>query len=115
MAAITAIAASSQPGSYTCNESTLSADDTITIDTSKKQVLVLRNAGGSPLTCTVDGDGATSVAVPGLGVVTTSGGYAIAVPAGESRAVHLSAISEYCKGVVHLLGASGMKATLFNF
>ena len=42
----------------------------------------------------------------GVGAVTVSGGYAIAVGAGLSRAVVLSTVSAYCQGVVHLTGAA---------
>lgn len=113
MAAITAINAN-QVGAFVAAISTLSADDTITIDAGKKQLLVLTNTTGGALTCTIDGDGGTSVSVPGLGTVSVAAGLAIAVPAGESRAVVLSTIRHYCQGVVHLLGAATLKAQLFN-
>lgn len=113
MAAITSVDAV-QIGSFTADEQTLSADDTITIDARKKQLLLLRNPTGGSLTCTIDGDGGTTVSVPGLGVINTAAGYAIVVPAAGTRAVFLGTINEYCKGVVHLLGAATMKATLLN-
>ena len=113
MAAITAIDAT-QKGSFTAAVSTLSADDTITIDAGKKQLLVLRNTTGGALTCTIDGADGTTVNVDGIGAVTVSGGLAIAVPAGESRAVVLTTIRHYCQGVVHLLGAATLTAQLFN-
>lgn len=113
MAAITAINAN-QVGAFIAAISTLSADDTITVDAGKKQLLVLTNTTGGALTCTIDGDGGTSVSVPGLGTVSVAAGLAIAVPAGESRAVVLSTIRHYCQGVVHLLGAATLKAQLFN-
>lgn len=113
MAAITALDAT-QVGAFVANQSTLSADDTITIDANKKQLLVLTNTTGGALTCTIDGDGGTSVSIPGLGSVSVAAGLAIAVPAGESRAVVLSTVRYYCQGVVHLLGAATLKAQLFN-
>lgn len=113
MAAITAINAN-QNGAFAAAITTLSADDTITFDATKKQLLVLTNTTGGSLTCTIDGDAGTSVAVPGLGSVSVAGGLAIAVPAGESRAVVLSTVRHYCQGVVHLLGAATLKAQLFN-
>lgn len=111
-----AVIASVSPaaGSFTANESTLSASDTITFSAAKLQLLVLRNPTGGSLTATVDGDGGTSVAVPGLGSVSVAAGYAIVVPAGESRAVLLKSISAYCQGTVSITGASGMKAALFD-
>ncbi|MDT7834957.1 hypothetical protein [Aquabacterium sp. OR-4] len=113
MAAISSINAN-QAGAFAAAISTLSADDTITFDGSKKQLLVLTNTTGGSLTCTIDGDGGTTVAVPGLGAVSVAAGLAIAVPAGESRAVVLSTVRHYCQGVVHLLGAATLKAQLFN-
>jgi hypothetical protein len=113
MAAITAIDAT-QKGAFTANHSTLSADDTITFEAAKKQLLVLRNTTGGSLTCTIDGDGGTTVQVDGIGSVSVSSGLAIAVPAGESRAVVLSTIRHYCQGVVHLTGAANLTVQLFN-
>jgi hypothetical protein len=113
MAAITAIDAT-QKGAFTAPITTLSADDTITIDPGKKQLLVLTNTTGGSLTCTIDGTGGTTVPVDGIGSVSVSGGLAIVVPAGESRSVVLSTIRHYCQGVVHLLGAATLEAQLFN-
>lgn len=113
MAAITSINAA-QAGAFAAPISTLSADDTITFDAGKKQLLVLTNTTGGALTATIDGDGGTTVQVPGLGSVSVAAGLAIAVPAGESRAVVLGTISAYCKGVVHITGAATLKAQLFN-
>jgi hypothetical protein len=113
MAAITNIAADII-GTISCNEQTLSSSDTITVVSGKKQLLVARNATGGSLTLKIDGDGGTSVLVPGLGSVSVSAGYDIVIPAGESRAVVLSTISYYTQGVVTLTGASGVKITVFN-
>lgn len=101
-------------GPFACNEQTLGSSDTITVDASKKQLALFRNATGGSLTLKIDGDGGTSVSIPGLGAVTVSGGYDIVIPASESRAVVLSAISYYTQGVVTLTGASGMKVQIFN-
>lgn len=114
MAAISSITMSGQVGAVAAAVTTLSADDTITFDQTKKQLLVLRNTTGGSLTVTIDGDAGTTVALDGVGSVSVSGGLAIAVPAGESRAVVLGTVRHYCQGVVHLLGASGLTAQLFN-
>jgi hypothetical protein len=113
MAAIASIDAQ-QLGAFAAAISTLSADDTVTVNAGKKQLLVLRNTTGGSLTCTIDGSGGTTVNAPGLPAVSVAGGYAIVVPAGESRAVVLSTISAYCQGVVHLLGAATLTAQLFD-
>jgi hypothetical protein len=113
MAAITSIDAG-QVGAFAAAEATLSADDTITFNAAKKQLLLLRNPTGGAITATIDGDGGTTVTVPGLGAVDVSAGKAIAVGAGLSVAVVLGTISAYCKGNVHITGGTGLKATLFN-
>lgn len=113
MAAIASIDGSVQ-GPFTATGTVLSADDTITLDPKRRQLLVLTNTTGGSLTATVDGDAGASVAVPGIGNVAVSAGLAIVVPAGQSRAVQLSTISAYCQGVVHITGAPLLTAQLFN-
>lgn len=114
MAAITSIDAT-QVGAFTAAITTLSADDTITFNSRKKQLLVLRNTTGGSLTCTIDGSTGTTVNAPGIGAVDVSAGLAIVVAAGASKAVVLSTISAYCSGVVHLTGAANLTAQLFDF
>lgn len=116
MAAITAITASGQAGSFTSTGTVLSSDDTITVDETKLQLLVLTNTTGGELTCTVDGTLAPTAYAPGgIGAISLAAGYAIVVPAGQSRSVRLASIREYTRGVCHLLGGTGLTAQLFNF
>ncbi|WP_343632656.1 hypothetical protein [Roseateles sp.] len=114
MAAIASINAK-QNGAFAAAISTLTADDTITIDRSRKQLLVFRNTTAGALTVKIDGDGGTTVTVPGLGSpIDVSAGLSIPVGVGASVAVVLSTVDAYCKGVVHLTGAAGLTAQLFN-
>lgn len=113
MAAIPSIDAT-QVGAFAAAITTLSADDTITFDPKKKQLLVLRNTTGGSLTATIDGSTGTTVSVPGIGSVDVSGGLAIVVAAGASKAVLLSTIKHYCQGVVHITGAANLTAQLFD-
>jgi len=113
MAAIASIDATQQ-GPFAAAISTLSADDTITIAAGKKQLAVFRNTTGGSLTATIDGNGGSTVNVPGLGAVDVSAGKAVVVAAGASVAVVLSTISLYCQGVVHITGASGLTMQLFD-
>lgn len=113
MAAIASINAA-QVGAFAAAITTLTADDTITFNAGKKQLLVLRNTTGGSLTVTIDGTTGTTVQAPGVGSVSVAAGLAIPVAAGASVAVVLSTISAYCQGVVHLLGASGLTAQLFD-
>lgn len=114
MAAITSINASGAVGAFTATESTLSADDTITIAKGKAQLLALRNATAGELTVTIDGSDGTTVNAPGLGSVSVASGYAIVLPAGAQKAVILSTIGKYCQGTVHLTGGALVKAQLFD-
>jgi hypothetical protein len=113
MAAIPSIDAG-QLGSFAAAITTLSADDTITLNSGKKQLLVFRNTTGGSLTCTIDGSTGTTVNFPGAPAVSVAGGYAVVVGAGLSVVVVLSTISAYCQGVVHLLGAATLTAQLFD-
>lgn len=112
MAAIASINAIA--GAFAAPITTLTASDTITFDATKKQLMVFRNTTAGSLTATIDGNGGTTVQVAGIGPVSVAAGLAITVPVGESRAVVLSTIREYCKGVVSVTGAEGLTAQLFN-
>jgi hypothetical protein len=101
-------------GVFAATVTTLSADDTITFKPTKKQLLLLTNTTAGALTATLDGDGGTTIAVPGVGSVSVAGGLAIPLAAGESKGVFLGSVRGYCKGVVHLLGGTGIKAQLFD-
>jgi hypothetical protein len=113
MAAIASISVT-RDGDFAAALATLGADDTITFTPGKAQLLVLRNPTGGTLVATVDGTTSTTVNAPGVGTVDVSGGKAISVGAGLSRAVLLSSISAYCSGVVHITGGTGLVAQLFD-
>jgi hypothetical protein len=115
MAAISSISVV-RTGDFSAPLTTLGASDTITYDSRKTQLLVLRNPTGGSLTLTIDGDGGTTVDGSGLGVgsINVDSGYAIVVGAGLSRSVVLRSIQAYCQGVVTLSGASGMIVQLFD-
>jgi hypothetical protein len=113
MPAINAINAN-QPGPFLATPTVLTASDTITFDLRFKQIMVVRNGTAGALTLNIDGDGANSVSKPGLGSVNISAGLNIPLAVGETRAVELSKIRDYCQGVVTLTGASGASLQLFN-
>lgn len=103
-----------QVGAFSVTETTLTSSDTLTFAPAQKQLLVLRNDTGGSLTATIDGDAGTTVAVDGLGSVSVASGLAIAVPAGQIRAVVLSTIRHYLAGNVAVTGGTGLKAQLHN-
>lgn len=116
MAAIASI--NPTAGAFSANEATLSAADTITFRTDRLQVLLLRNpAGSGTITAVIKGDGVgASINKPGVGAVSTSAGFSVAVPFGETRAVVLSSISDYCAGtgVVNITGGATLKAQVLD-
>lgn len=114
MAAIASLTPPAAGGSFAAAISTLSSSDTITFNSAKRQLLVLRNTTGGSLTLNIDGNGIDSVNVAGIGPVSVAAGYDVVVAAGLSRAVVLSTIKHYCQGVVTLTGASGLTAQLFD-
>lgn len=113
MAAIASVNAQ-QHGAFLATPATLTSSDTITFNTNKKQLAVFRNGTAGTLTALIDGDGGTTVNAVGLGVVSTAAGYSIALAAGETRAVVLTTIAEYCRGVVTITGATGVSLTVFD-
>jgi len=92
----------------------LSASDTLTYTAGSNQVLELTNDTAGALTANIDGAGSTTLFVQGLGqTVDVSGGYNIALAAGQTKQVRLDAISAWLLGVVTITGASGVKARLW--
>lgn len=103
-------------GAKDVTETTLTASDTFTYNSSKRQVLVLNNGTGGPLTVNIDGDGGTTVPVRGLGNVDVSGGYDIGpIADGEIKAIQLDTISKYLQGTIAVTGGTDIVAQLLEF
>lgn len=103
-------------GRVTITETTLTSSDTFTYVPNRRQLLVLKNDSGGPLTVTIDGDGATTVPVPGVGSLDISGGFSTgAIADGALVAVQLDSISEYLKGTIAVTGGTGIAASLLTF
>lgn len=101
-------------GVFTPTTNTLTSSDTLTYDSGKKQLLVLRNTTGSSVNVTIDGNGGTTVAVDGIGSVDVSAGLVVAVPANATRAVLLPSIRHYLQGTVAVTGGVGVVADIYN-
>ena len=115
MATITATDVSGS-GAIQVTETTLTASDTFTYDRSKEPVLTIRNDTASPITVNIDGDGATTKVVGGIGSVDLTGGYDTpAIAAGDVYAIRLNTIFEYLSGTIAVTGGSGAEATLMEF
>ena len=101
-----------QTAAYTVTETVLTASDTLTFRTNVAQLLMLSNSTGSNVNVTIDGDGGSTVTIPGLGPVDVSDGKVFAVADGAVVAIPLLAYREYMQGVVAVTGGTGLVARL---
>lgn len=101
-----------QDGSFAATVSTLTASDTITYQ--PNQYILLQNDTVGSLTALIDGDGATSQQVAGIGSVDTSSGVSVVVPAGSTKILNVNSRSAFFKGVVTISGAAGLKVIVMN-
>ena len=111
--AVVAATLLSGSGQRLMNETTLTATNSLTYQQGAGQELIVRNPTGASINCTLDGDGGTTVTVPGVGVIDVSAGYTFAVAAGAARIVPLDTISAYLQGNVSITG-TGLVASLLN-
>lgn len=89
--------------------------DTFTYRQGTGQILILRNPTGGALSPVIDGDGGTTVAVEGLGVISVSSGYAVgSIAAGNAVSIPLDTISRYLEGNIAITGATGIIAALLR-
>lgn len=104
-------------GPKTVAFTTAGASDTFTYKSGVRQILLIMNDSGGPLTPNIDGDGGTTKTVAGLGAaIDTSGGYTFAsIADGAFVAIDLSTISEYCKGTIAVTGADGAKLVILEY
>lgn len=105
MALIAANTPGAQVGEFLVTRTLTTGADTLEYKQSVKQVLYIHNESASPAAIVVDGDTVTTVNLPGQGALTNNAaGYTINVAAGAVRAVELSKIRNYLKGVVNVTG-----------
>lgn len=104
-------------GVKTVTETTLTGTaDTFTYTAALNPVLYIRNATGGALSPIIDGSGATTVAVGGVGNVDISAGYAVgSIAAAGVRAIELSTISKYLAGTIAITGGTGLVCSLLEF
>lgn len=102
------------PGARAVTEVTLTASNTFAHEPGTGQVLILRNATASAVTCTIDGADGTTFPAPGIGSIDVSGGYAVgSIPAGAVRAIPLDTIAAYLQGTINVTG-TGLVAVLLG-
>lgn len=92
------------------------AADTFVYNASRSPVLVIRNATAGALSPVIDGNGGTTVSVPGVGSVDVSGGYAVgSIAAGVVKAIPLDTVSAYLQGTIAITGGTGLVCSLLEF
>lgn len=90
--------------------------DTFSYNASQNPVLVIRNDSGGALSPVIDGDGATTIQVSGLGSVDVSGGFAVgSIADGVTVSIPLNTISAYLTGTIAITGGTGLDCALLNF
>lgn len=104
---------------YNATVNALSASDTLAYDSSKSQMLELRNTTASPVVVTIDGSAApAALAVPGTGGTTLdlTAGKAVTVPGviGATTMVPLNSLSNYLQGTITLTGGVGVTAIVYT-
>lgn len=104
-------------GAVAVTETTLDGTlDTFTYRGSVNQTLTLRNATAGALTPTIDGDGASTVSVAGVGSVDISAGYSTgSIAAGDVVTIKTETIREYLSGTITITGGTGLVATLLEY
>ena len=104
-------------GVKTIIETTLTGTlDTFTYKSTVNQTLVFRNATAGALTPVIDGSGASTVSVNGIGSIDVSAGYAIgSIAAGAVKSINTNAIYEYLAGTIAITGGTGLVCTLLEY
>ena len=89
--------------------------DTFTYKKNAKQRLVLRNDTAGALSPVIDGDGATSVGIDGIGTIDLSAGFTVgSIAIGDSVSINTDSIREYLKGTIDITSGTGLVATLME-
>ena len=112
MPAITATSITPE-GAITVSETTLDGSDTLTYQ--RGDILVLRNPTGGAISPVIDGAGATTKAVPGVGSIDISGGFAVgSIAAGAVATLRLDSIASYLQGTIAVNSGTGLIAALLR-
>jgi hypothetical protein len=102
-------------GSRVVTETTLTGTDSFVYKADRKAILQFDNPTAGALSPIIDGDGGTTVSVPGVGQVSVAGGYAVgSIAAGASVAIPLDSISAYLVGTIGVTDGTGLVARLLE-
>jgi len=104
-------------GAVTVTETTLDgSSDTFAYSSGGNQYLSLLNGTAGALTPIIDGDGATTVPVSGVGNIDISSGYAVgSIAIGEMVVIRTSTIEKYLAGTIEITGGTGLTAVLLEY
>lgn len=105
-----------QPVTVTVTETTLTGTlDTFAYRSGVNQTLIFRNATAGALTPVIDGDGATTIGVAGVGTIDISAGFSVgSIAAGAVKSIHTDSIARYLAGTIAITGGTGLVATLLE-
>lgn len=102
-------------GSRALTETTLTGTDSFVYRADRRAILEFRNPTAGALSPIIDGDGGTTVSVPGLGSVSVAAGYAVgSIAAGASVAIPLDSVNAYLVGTIAITGGTGLVARLLE-
>lgn len=112
-----AITATSRRGTdkVTVTETTLNGSDSFVYKQGVDAILTLRNATGGALSPVIDGDGGSTLGVPGLGEVDISGGFAVgSIAPAAVVSINLDKINAFLSGTIAINTGTGLVATLLE-
>lgn len=96
-------------------KTTLGASDTFTYVKGVTKYLVIENGTAGALTPNIDGDGATTGYLSGVGEIDLTGGYTFdSIGAGENVILDLDQISAYLQGTIDVTGGDGADAYIIE-
>lgn len=108
-----AIAATNVGGSGARVAAATTLDGTDSFVYSAGAILILRNPTAGSLSPVIDGDGASTVPVRGVGNVNIASGYAVgSIGVGAQVAIPLDSIRAYLSGTIAVTGGTGLVATM---
>ena len=102
-------------GDITVSETTLGASDTFVFVRGKTKYLYLNNETAGALTVNIDGDGAVSQPVSGVGAVDLTSGFNVGpIAAGVVKVVILESRASYLAGTIAVTGGTGIVASILE-
>jgi len=107
MAVISSITTRDKAGDFAVTPTELTGTDSLVFNAAAVQTLYLQNNTVAEVTIVIDGDGVSTVSLPGQGrPIDNSAGYSIVLAAGATRAVVLSSIRNFLTGAVAVTGGA---------